>query len=323
MVFCPVTLVKYKNTIMKKIYIAKSLLILAVIYSHPQVFAKDEVSIKALKAKEIRAELTFEETLYQNDFYDGTLMSYKSDDLKVFALVNRPTAVMPDAGYPVLVFGHGFHPEPKKYGVTASGEISRPGDYYRGIPESYAAKGFLALTPDYRGHNISEGFEFTKTSYLASSHYASDVLHLLAALPTLENVASLWAPVVATTDEQALYYGKYYDETIAPGDAKVDSATIAQYTQKIDKLYAELAIPATKQEVDPVEHLDKLTTPLIIHHARGDRSVPYSWSESFVVDLASSNKEFEFHVYDSDNHLFAEPNRQKAVDRDIAFFNRH
>ena len=337
---------------MSKTYLAFCLLLLLLVNPGNAAFAKGEVTIDALKHKEFQAKFQFEELRYQRELFSGTLMSYLSDGLKVYALVNRPAATSPEAGYPVLIFGHGFHPEPKKYGISSNGEISRPGDYYRGIPESYAEQGFLVVTPDYRGHNRSEGFEFTKTSYLASSYYAGDVLHVLAALPSLDNIdlsrvyflghsmggdvglkvllasntiraASFWSPVAATTDQQALYYGKYYDKTNAPADQKVDSDTFLQYTKKIDKLYAALPGSVTKQQVDPVNHLNDLSTPVVIHHARGDTSVPYTWSENLVVQLKNANKEFEFHAYDSDNHLFAEANRKKAVRRDINFFNAH
>ena len=178
------------------------------------------------------------------------------------------------------------------------------------------------------------------------------MLHLLSALPSLENTdlnriyylghsmggdvglkvllasnkiraASLWSPVAGTTNQQALYYGKYYDESNSPGDAKVDSATLEQYTKKIDDIYAALPGSVTRQRVDPVNHLQYLSTPLLIHHARGDVSVPYIWSENLIVQLAEAGKEFAFHSYDSDNHLFGSDNRLKAIQRDIEFFKQH
>jgi dienelactone hydrolase len=328
------------------------LLLLAHLCASGTVQAKGEVTVEALKNKVFKTELQMEELRYKNESYSGELMSYQSDGLKVFTLVNRPTSAVPYTGFPVLIFGHGFHPEPEKYGVSEDGKTSRPGDYYRGIPESYAQAGFLTLTPDYRGHNRSEGFEFTKKSYLASSYYASDVLHLLSALPSLEDAdlnriyylghsmggdvglkvllantqikaASLWSPVAATTNQQAMYYGKYYDELYSPGDAQVNSATLSEYTHKIERIYSELPETVRSDQVDPVNHLQHLTTPLIVHHARGDKSVPYIWSENLIVLLNEAGKEFSFHAYDSDNHLFDEDNRSKVIKRDINFFNLH
>ena len=307
----------------------------------------DLVSIAALQQTEFAANLKFVKNLFGSEKYESSLMSYSSDSLKIFTLMNKPTTAEPTNGFPVVIFGHGFHPTPEKYGVsTSTGKDWRPGDYYRGIPEAYAEKGYLVLTPDYRGHNVSEGFEFTKTSYLASSYYARDVLNLVSALDGLENAdlnkiyymghsmggdvglkvllaskkfkaASLWAPVVATTEEQALYYGNLFDE-ISP---IVDSNKMDSYMEKINSVYASLPTRITTEEVDPVFHLESLNTPVIIHHARGDTSVPFSWSESLVVKLHQLDKEFEFYAYDSEMHLFNEANRKIAVERDINFFN--
>ena len=147
------------------------------------------ISIKGLQNRTYNANLTFEKELQGTEKYKADLYSYHSDSLKIYALVNIPTSTEPEKGFPILIFGHGFHPEPKKYGVsTKTGKDWRPGDYYRGIPEGYAEQGFLAITPDYRGHNVSDGFEYTKTSYLASTYYAIDVLNMIAGLSDLENV---------------------------------------------------------------------------------------------------------------------------------------
>jgi len=311
--------------------------------------AKGEVTLDALRHKVVEATFESEGLRYQRDLYDGTLMSYFSDGLKVFALVNRPNTSMPDAGYPVLIFGHGFHPEPKKYGISSNGEISRPGDYYRGIPERYAERGFVAITPDYRGHNRSEGIEFTKTSFLASSYYASDVLHVLSALSSLDNVdvnriyylghsmggdvglkvllssnkiraASLWSPVVATTDQQAFYYGRYYDED---KNVAVDQQKLNDYRKKIDDVYASLPAAISDKDIDAINYLDQLNTPLIIHHARGDSSVPYQWSENLVIEMSALGKEFLFYTYETENHLFKGENLNRAFERDLDFFSKH
>ncbi|MFT5572354.1 MAG: dienelactone hydrolase [Cryomorphaceae bacterium] len=314
--------------------------------------AKDEVSLSALRTKEFSASLTFERKRYERKLYTGDLMSYISDGLKVFALVNTPNIDKPKSGFPVVIFGHGFHPNPKNYGISADGQVSRPGDYYRGIPEHFAEHGFIAVTPDYRGHSSSEGFEFTRTSYLASSYYASDVLHVLAGLPSLQDAdldriyylghsmggdvglkvllasnqfkaASLWAPVAATTDHQALYYGSYYDESHSHEDERADPAAIQRYTNKIDSLYSDLPVVISKDQVDPIHYIKDLSTPIVVHHARGDSSVPYIWSQDLVLKLFQSGKDFRFYSYDGDSHLFEGKNRRLAFERDLQFFSEH
>lgn len=304
------------------------------------------ISIKGLQNRTYKAKLSFEKELVGKAQYHAELMSYYSDSLKIYTLVNTPTTTQPKAGFPILIFGHGFHPEPKKYGVSnQTGKDWRPGDYYRGIPEAYAERGFLAVTPDYRGHNISDGFEYTKTSYLASTYYAIDVLHLIAALSDLKNAdlsqvyymghsmggdvglkmllatdkikaASLWSAVSASTPEQAIYYGKWNDEhwdSITPNSMK-------NYMGRLDTTIQKLGFDYDIASGDPIHFIEELTIPIIIHHATKETSVPYRWSESLVAKLFEKEKDFEFYSYESENHLFKSENRLKAVERDIAFF---
>ena len=304
------------------------------------------LSITGLQQRTFQSKLTFEKPLVGTEKYKADLWSYISDSLKIYALINTPKTIQSENGFPILIFGHGFHPEPKKYGVSNKTRKDwRPGDYYRGIPEAYAEKGYMAITPDYRGHNVSEGFVYTKTSYLASTYYAIDVLNLLAALPNLKDVnlnkiyyighsmggdvglktllatkkikaASLWAPVAATTYEQALYYGKFYDEN----GEQTDTKKISDYLSKLDTVIENLGFEYDIDSGDPIHFIKDLKTPLIIHHAREETSVPYIWSESLAAKLYKYQKPFEFYAYDGKNHLFRGANREKAVERDILFF---
>ena len=308
----------------------------------------EHVSIQGLQQQSYEAELILEKDIGVNKKYQSSLMSYQSNNLKQFTLVNTPNSLQPEAGFPVLIFGHGFHPTPEKYGISnKSGLDSRPGDYYRGIPESYAAQGFLTLTPDYRGHNKSEGLEFTKTSYLTTSYYASDVLHLLAALESLQNAdlnnvfymghsmggdvglkallasnnikaASLWAPSSAPAEQRAIYYGIQNIK-----DGLITAQQIKAIIDKVSKAYQKLSIDLTSVDVDPIHHIHSISAPIIIHHSRGDRSVPYAWSEVLISKLYEFNKAFEFFPYNSNNHLFKGENKALAVERDIVFFKKY
>ena len=307
------------------------------------------LSIKGLQERYYKSTLTFEKKIASTNTYNSELVSYLSDSLKVYALITIPKTEKPKNGYPVLVFGHGFHPEPKKYGVSAkTGKDWRPGDYYRGIPEAYAKEGYLVVTPDYRGHNISEGFEYTKTSYLASTYYAIDVLNLISVLKEIENVdtnnlfylghsmggdvglkmllatnqikaASIWSGVSASTLEQALYYGKFYDKT----NNETTSISMNTYMEKLNKTISNLGFEYDINSGDAINFINEIKTPIILHHARWETSVPYQWSESLAAKLFKYNKAFELHAYNSKNHLFKDENRLKAVQKDLEFFKKY
>lgn len=307
------------------------------------------ISIRGIQNRIYDAKLSHEKELQGTDDFTADLMSYYSDNLKIYILINTPTTEKPKNGFPILIFGHGFHPEPKKYGVSAeTGENWRPGDYYRGIPETYAKNGYLVITPDYRGHNISEGFEYTKTSYLASTYYAIDMLNLISAVKEIENTdinnlfylghsmggdvglktllatnlikaASFWSGVSASTLEQALYYGKFYDKD----NNETTPISMNRYMAKLKKTINKLDFKYDINSSDAVNFINEINTPIILHHARWDTSVPYQWSESLAAKLFKHNKAFELHSYDSKNHLFKNENRLNAVQKDLDFFKKH
>ncbi|MBK8424637.1 MAG: alpha/beta fold hydrolase [Lewinellaceae bacterium] len=306
------------------------------------------ISIEGLRQRTYESNLAFEQEMEGAAPYRADLMSYTSDGLKVYTLVNTPTTKAPKKGFPVLIFGHGYHPNPPKYGINPDPkENRRPGDYYQGLQEAYAEKGFLVLTPDYRGHSNSEGYEYTQTGYLASNYYAIDVLNLIAALKTLKNAdlknvyyvghslggdvglkmllatdkiraASLWAPVVADSWEQALFYGTFYDEK----SDLVDTTRMQLYAGHIDKNIRKLGYPYTAEEGDPINYMSDISIPLIIHHAKEDDVVPFTWSVALVAKLYKFKKLFELYSYNGKDHLLQNEMRAKAVERDVDFFKR-
>ena len=77
----------------------------------------------------------------------------------------------------------------------------------------------------------------------------------------------------------------------------------------------------TSQVIDPIRHLQHLDTPVMVHHAVGDKSAAYRWSESLVADLYDLDKTFMFYRYESSDHLLRDEERQLAVERDVAFFD--
>jgi dipeptidyl aminopeptidase/acylaminoacyl peptidase len=307
------------------------------------------ISIEGLRQRSYEASLVFEKEMEGSPQCKAELMSYVSDNLKVYTLVNTPTGESPKKGFPVIIFGHGYHPNPPKYGINPeTKENRRPGDYYRGIPEAYAEKGFLVLTPDYRGHNNSEGYDYTQTGYLASNYYAIDVLNLMAALKSLKNAdlknvyyvghslggdvglkmllatdniraASLWAPVVADSWEQALFYGMFYDEN----NDRVDSTKMKEYSGHITRNINKLGYAYTVEEGDPVNYVSDISMPIQIHHAKSDPVVPFLWSVGLASKLYHFDKVFELYSYDCADHLLTGAMRAMAIERDVAFFRKY
>ena len=302
-------------------------------------------SIDELRAAAREVSLTLVAEIDGGPGFDALLYSYPSAGLKVHALVARPVATAPAGGFPVLIANHGHHPEPKKYGITAAGQDWRPGDYYRRIPELFVAQGFVVVMPDYRGHNNSEGFEFTE-GMLESSYYSEDVLNLLAGLNSLQAVdtdkifmwghsmggevtlrsllatdrvkgASMWSSVGGDIWDQSYYYSRYADP-MAYDSSETPKSVIERLQGRIRALDEAFDYRGS----EPLLHLDNLQTPLIIQHAAGDRGAAYKWSERLAKELTMRGKRYEFWTYPGDDHLFTGAALEQAVRRDAAFFQK-
>lgn len=302
-------------------------------------------SIAQLRAETRNVALNLVQEIDGGAGFSAYLYSYMSAGLKVHAFVAVPDTAAPDGGYPVLIANHGHHPEPKKYGITAEGKDWRPGDYYRRIPELYVARGFMVVMPDFRGHNNSEGLEFTE-GMLASSYYTEDVLNLLAGLPSLEQAdndnlfmwghsmggevtfralvaseqvkaAAMWSSVGGDIWDQSYYYSRYSDPT-----AFDSSETEKPVIERLRGRIAALDDDFDYRDVEPLMHLDRLNTPIIVQHAVGDRGAAYKWSEQLATELYVRGKIYEFWSYQGEEHLFQGDMMEQAADRDARFFSK-
>lgn len=300
-------------------------------------------SIDELRAEIRDVSLTLVREIKGGPGFSSYLYSYKSSGLKVHAMVAVPETPKPTNGFPVLIANHGHHPEPPKYGITAEGKDWRPGDYYRRIPELFVAQGFMVVMPDFRGHNNSEGFEFTE-GMLESSYYTEDVLNLLAGMESLdgfdsENIfmwghsmggevtlrsllatdrvrgASMWSSVGGDIWDQSYYYSRYSDPTAFDSSETPKSV--------IDRLRGRIA--ALDDDFDyrgsePLLHLEYLDTPIIIQHSVDDRGAAYKWSERLAKELYVRGNKYEFYSYAGEDHLFNDADMELAAERDARFF---
>ena len=301
------------------------------------------LSIDALRAADFSTGLQFERDLDAGPGYTAYLVSYPSAGLTVYAMVAVPAGERPGDGFPVVVANHGFHPDPPRYGVTADGVDARPGDYYRPIPELYARRGFLVIMPDYRGHNASEGLEYTD-GFLATGYYSEDVLALLSGLGDIEEAdtrnvfmwghslgaevslrallaterirgATLWSGVGGEIWDQAYYYQRYEDRLAYDG-SDTDNQRIEELRQDI----AALDEPYDWTTREPLRYLNYLQAPIAIHHAVGDTGAPYHWSERLARELYLLGHPYRFYSYPGTDHFFQGETLGEAVDRDVAYF---
>lgn len=312
----------------------------------PTPFAPPTAIEQLLEASASASRPEFVRHLEDGPGFKASLVAYRVGGRRLHALVATPDTAAPREGFPILVALHGFHPNPPRYGYGQDGQDRRPGDYYRSVPGAYARAGFLVVMPDYRGHSNSEGVEFTSHP-MAPAYYAEDVaglLHGLAALPQADasrvfvwghsmggevalrtvlawpevRAASLWS----TTGGDAWEQAHHYDRMSSP----LAQDSLSNPKPGLDRLrraLSDFGAGFRPEAREPLMHLGRLKTPLILHHALEDASTDHRWSARLARELYLRGQRYEFHTYRGSDHFFAEPQRSEAVERDIAFFHAH
>ena len=237
--------------------------------------------------------------------------TFSIDGLIQYALLLQSEKGMPDSGWPVVVFNHGFHPEPSMNGRrTIDGVNDRPGDYYRQIPQAFARQGFLVVVPDYRGHNDSLGAEFTLQAS-SPNWYARDVLGIINALERndsadMEHLFMLGRSMGA---EKTLHAAALKGRLKG---ASIWSASVPAATNSVTQ----------QAQIAAYSQLENIYSPMNIHHANNDPTAPFEGSAMIASQLKQLGKPPKLYPYMSTNHLFTGDNLQLAISRDIAFFRR-
>jgi len=173
-----------------------------------------DLSIDALRARDYGSTVTLVEWLgveggeneYQA-FYaaDGTpsyntyMAAYMSDGNRVYSRVDVPSTEMPEDGYPVVIFIHGWVGESDAPNYTLNYYADA---YYGDIIDSYVDAGNIVLMPGWRGHSTVDGIKgegvefmsaFDNGSYISPLFYGIDILNLIDGIQTLEsNNWSVW-----------------------------------------------------------------------------------------------------------------------------------
>lgn len=280
-----------------------------------------QYSIRSFREKVFApSTIQTERLVRETTSFRSYVVSFVSDNLKQYALMNVPTQSAPQDGFPVVIVNHGYI-DPDVYSTENS---------YINTSAYFAQNGFLVVKPDYRGHDQSEG---EARKFFSRMDYALDVSTLLASLTTLplanENkifmyghsmggdvtlrlmeisdritAATLWAPAVTDFPESHLYFTR-----------KNRPEDLSRSRNEFESILK----PDEYDAVSIIENVSLVNAPLLIHHGTRDESVPFSWGENLYSKLKAADKQVVFYSYQGDNHDIAN-NFTSALSRDVAFF---
>jgi uncharacterized protein len=292
------------------------------------------LNINLARAKQYPGgELVMEQSLGIQGPRTNQVVSYRSDGLKLYALVSTPLTAQPAGGYPVIILNHGYI-NPSAYQTTG-------GDYTT-IIDHWTRNGYLVIKPDFRGHGNSEGNmpnpyfapDFTVDllslidalkRYPAANinaigtvgHSQGGAISLRAAVISPDIKASVIAAGVTGTMEDILFQW-----TRGPMGNRQPARRIVPIREEYVKKYGEPKDnPAFWDTIDPLSHLDKIVGPVQIHQGTNDEAVPQLFSDRLHEKLTAIGKPVEYFVYQNGDHQFT-TEREAFLTRITSFFNR-
>ena len=296
--------------------------------STPTPMPLNPLSIEAILKRDYPgSDIVFEQTLAPGANYSQYIASYKSEGLKIYALLTVPMGPKPKTGWPVIIFNHGFIP-PAQYRTT---------ERYVAYVEALARNGYIVFKSDYRGHGSSEG---RATGGEASPDYTIDVLnavssmqryqdadpnrigmwgHSMGGMATLRamvvskdiKAGVIWAGVVASYPDLL----SQWRHPSSGGSRRWRDDLILQYgtPEQNPQFWASISLNS---------YLGDLSGPLQLHHSTGDSEVPFEFSETLNQQVKAAGKTAEFCSYPGDDHNIAN-SFGLAMQRSIQFFDKY
>ena len=298
------------------------------------------LSIEYMRNQEYSgSDIVIEQTLPMGSNYSRYITSYKSDGLKIYALLTVPNGKKPVSGWPVVVFNHGYIP-PEQYRTT---------EKYIAYTDAFSRNGYIVFKSDYRGHGNSEGSaDFPEYS----PSYTIDILNAISSIKKYKDadpnkigmwghsmggtvtlralvvskdikVADIWAGVVGTFQDLAENHHGSYANRAHPTPQPGEPTRRPNGRTLLSEQYGDItANPEFWASIDPMTYLKDITAPIQIQHGTTDEEVPFILSQKLYTALKNSSKTAEFYPYEGDNHNLSN-NLTLALKRSVEFFDKY
>jgi dipeptidyl aminopeptidase/acylaminoacyl peptidase len=293
------------------------------------------LAIEAMRQKAYPgSDIIIEGNLPAGANYQRYYVSYMSDGLKIFAMMSVPTGPKPAAGWPVIIFNHGFI-APSVYKTT---------ERYVAYFDYFARAGYIVIKSDYRGHDKSEG---VASGGYGSPDYTVDVLNALASAKRYKDAdpkrigmwghsmggqATLRSIVVSKDIKAAVIWAgvvdSYPDMLVnwnGSGSAPAPSSSGLSrgWRGSLVRDYGTpQENPAFWASISPNNFLSEGVPPVQLHHGTADHSVPLRMSEDLTEQMKEAGQTVEFFTYPGDDHNI-ETYFGLAMSRSLAWFNKY
>lgn len=298
------------------------------------------LSIEYMRKQEYPgSDITIEQTLPDGTNYSRYIASYKSDGLKIYALLTVPIGQRPTTGWPVIIFNHGYIP-PEEYRTT---------EKYLAYTDAFSRNGYIVLKSDYRGHGNSEG---KPEGAYYSPAYTIDILnavssikkypeadpkrigiwgHSMGGMITLRSMVvtkdikagEIWAGVAASYEDLANNWHRPIPNPRPFIPSQREQSTRRPGRQELINKYGSFtANPRFWQSISPIAFVKDVSGPIQLQHGTLDEEVPLLFSQKLDTALKNAGKTVEFFTYEGDDHNLAN-NLDLALQRSVEFFDKY
>jgi dienelactone hydrolase len=283
------------------------------------------------------SDIVVEQTLAPGANYYQYIVSYKSEGLKIYALMTVPMGLKPATGWPVVIFNHGFIP-PDQYRTT---------ERYVAYVAAFARSGYIVFKSDYRGHGDSDG---RAAGGYGTPDYAIDVLNAVGSMKRYKDAdpnrigmwghsmggsATLRAMVVSQDIKAGVIWAGVvasYPDLItrwrrpAAGGLPTPPPTSGTARRWRDDLIAQYGSPDQNPNfwasISPNSYVSELSGPIQLHHGTADTEVPIEFSATLFKQIKEVGGTVEFYTYPGDEHNIT-ASFNLAMQRSIQFMDKY
>jgi dipeptidyl aminopeptidase/acylaminoacyl peptidase len=289
-------------------------------------------TIEGLRARSYgQGKIEILKELERTPSFTRYLFAYPSDGLRITGMLNRPNGAGP---FPVVILNNGYYPL----------DVYQTGNGSKLAADYLAARGFLALAPDFRSHAGSDD-----APNLFRAGHVIDTLNLIPLAQQLpeaqpgkvgmwghSNGGAITAKAITISDQiaAAVIYSPASSNITEDYQFRVGRSRSragqppGRRTGVIDRVEIEFPVkpdqaPELYERLSPLPYLRYVQAPVQIHWGSADETVPYKWPGDLLAGLKAAGKPVEYFEYAGQPHSFQGAANQLYLRRIAEFFTEH
>ena len=246
------------------------------------------------------------------------LFKYRSEGLNLYGFINIPPGQGP---FPVVVMLHGYV-SPDEYATL---------DYSTRYADALAEAGFIVIHPNLRGYAPS-----AKADNFLGIGDTIDVLNLIHLLRSQAGSAGLLQKADANRIglwghsmgggivQRVLIVDEDIKAALLYASVNVDEALNLAHFDDDGRGNEKEKLPEEALAlISPENYLERIDTPISIHHGEADIVVPPEWSQDLCVHLQDLNIDTECVTYPGQPHTFQNSGDTRFIRNMIGFFTEY